>query len=130
MLYTLRKRRGDRQKFMTQYDAVVVGSGPNGLAAAITIAQQGGKVLVVEGKETVGGGMRSAEVTLPGFVHDICSAIQPMALASPLFSKLPLKDYGLEWVDPPAEAAHPLNGGDAVIVRRSVEETAAGLGAD
>ena len=115
---------------MTQYDTVVVGSGPNGLAAAITIAQQDGKVLVVEGKETIGGGMRSAELTLPGFVHDVCSAIHPMTLASPIFSKLPLRGYGLEWIEPPAELAHPLDDGDAVIVRRSVEDTAATLGED
>ena len=115
---------------MTEYDAVVVGSGPNGLAAAITVAQQGGKVLVIEGKATVGGGMRSAELTLPGFVHDVCSAIHPLTAASPFFKTLPLHDYGLEWIAPPAELAHPLDGGEAVIVRRSVAATAETLGAD
>jgi phytoene dehydrogenase-like protein len=115
---------------MPEYDAVVVGSGPNGLAAAIKLAQDGCKVLVIEGKETIGGGMRSAELTLPGFVHDICSAIHPMAAASPFFKTLPLGDYGLEWVAAPAELAHPLDGGEAVITRRSVAETAEGLGKD
>ena len=113
-----------------QYDAVVVGSGPNGLAAAIAVARAGGRVLVIEWRETVGGGLRSAELTLPGFVHDVCSAIHPLAAASPLFSSLPLRDFGLEWIAPSAEAAHPLDGGDAVIVRRSVEETAEMLGRD
>ncbi len=115
---------------MTQYDAVVVGSGPNGLAAAITIAQQGGKVLLIEGKDTIGGGMRSAELTLPGFVHDVCSAIHPLTAMSPFFKTLPLSDYGLHWIEPPAEVAHPLDDGDAVIVRRSITATAAGLGGD
>ena len=115
---------------MAQYDAVVVGSGPNGLAAALTVAQQGGKVLVLEGKETLGGGMRSAALTLPGYVHDVCSAVHPLTAASPYLSTLPLGDYGLEWVHPPAEVAHPLDNSDAVIVRRSVEATAASLGAD
>ncbi len=115
---------------MTQYDAVIVGSGPNGLAAAITVAQSGGKVLVIEGAATVGGGMRSAELTLPGFVHDVCSAIHPLTAVSPFLRTLPLDKFGLEWVTPPAEAAHPLDGGEAVIVRRSVDETAAGLGQD
>ena len=115
---------------MTQYDAVVVGSGPNGLAAAITVAQQGGKVLLIEGKDTLGGGMRSAELTLPGFTHDICSAIHPLTAASPFFKTLPLAQFGLEWVAPPAELAHPLDGGDAIVVHRSVEATAAALGKD
>jgi phytoene dehydrogenase-like protein len=115
---------------MTQYDAVVVGSGPNGLAAAITVAQRGGKVLLIEGKDTLGGGLRSAELTLPGFLHDVCSAIHPLTAASPFFKTLPLSDFGLEWIAPPAEIAHPLDGGEAVIVRRSIEATAACLGVD
>lgn len=115
---------------MAEYDAVVVGSGPNGLAAAITVAQQGGKVLLIEGKDTLGGGMRSAEVTLPGFIHDICSAIHPLTAASPFFKTLPLADYGLEWVDQPAQVAHVLDGGEAVLALRSVEATAATLGRD
>jgi phytoene dehydrogenase-like protein len=115
---------------MAPYDAVVVGAGPNGLAAAIRVAQQGGKVLVIEGRATVGGGVRSAELTLPGYVHDVCSAIHPLTAASPYLATLPLHQYGLEWVEPPAEAAHPLENGEAVIVRRSVDETAAQLGRD
>jgi len=115
---------------MTAYDAVVVGSGPNGLAAAITVARAGKSVLVLEAKETIGGGCRSAELTLPGFVHDVCSAIHPLGLGSPFFKTLPLGDHGLEWVHPPAPVAHPLDDGTAVVIERSVEETAAGLGSD
>lgn len=113
-----------------EFDAVVVGSGPNGLAAAIHLAQHRQSVLVVEAKSTVGGGARSAELTLPGFVHDVCSAIHPLGKASPFFSRLPLEQHGVEWVDPPAPLAHPLDDGSAVIVERSVEETARDLGRD
>jgi phytoene dehydrogenase-like protein len=111
-------------------DAVVVGSGPNGLAAAITLAQAGRSVLVVEAAETVGGGVRSAELTLPGFVHDVCSAIVPLAKVSPCLGGLPLAEHGLELVEPPAPLAHPLDDGSAVMLERSVEETAAALGPD
>ncbi len=111
-------------------DAVVVGSGPNGLAAAITLARAGRSVLVVEGADTVGGGTRSAELTEPGFVHDVCSAIHPLASGSPFFSELPLAEHGLELVHPDALLAHPLDDGTAVMLERSVEATAAGLGAD
>ena len=111
-------------------DAVVVGSGPNGLAAAITLARAGRSVLVVEANDTVGGGVRSAELTLPGFVHDICSAIHPLAKASPCFTELPLAEQGLEFVEPPAPLAHPLDDGTAVVLERSVDETAASLGVD
>jgi phytoene dehydrogenase-like protein len=111
-------------------DAVVVGSGPNGLAAAITLARAGRSVLVVEAAETIGGGVRSAELTLPGFVHDVCSAIHPLAKASPFFRELPLAEHGLELVEPPTPLAHPLDDGTAVMLERSVEETAAGLGPD
>src|ERR671915_2446088 len=111
-------------------DAVVVGSGPNGLAAAITLAREGRSVLVVEAEETIGGGMRSAELTEPGFVHDICSAIHPTAVGSPFFADLPLAEHGLEFVHPPAPLAHPLSDGSAVLLERSVDETAAGLGQD
>lgn len=111
-------------------DAVVVGAGPNGLAAAITLAGAGRSVLVVEAAETIGGGVRSAELTLPGFVHDVCSAIHPLAKASPCFGALPLAEHGMELVEPPAPLAHPLDDGTAVMLERSVGETAAGLGAD
>jgi len=103
---------------------VIVGSGPNGLAAAITLANAGRSVLVCEAKESVGGGMRSAELTLPGFVHDVCSAIHPLAIASPFFRKLPLGQFDLDWIHPPISLAHPLDDGSAVVLTRSVEETA------
>ena len=114
----------------TSYDAIVIGSGPNGLAAAITVAQAGHSVLVREAQRTIGGGTRSAALTLPGFTHDICSAIHPLGVGSPFFKNLPLKDHGLEWIQPPAAAAHPLDDESAVIVERSLDATAAGLGAD
>jgi phytoene dehydrogenase-like protein len=108
----------------------VVGSGPNGLAAAITLARAGGRVLVREAEETIGGGVRSAELTLPGFVHDVCSSIHPFVPGSPFFRALPLGEHGLEIVHPPSALAHPLDDGSAVLVHRSVEETVAGLGED
>jgi phytoene dehydrogenase-like protein len=111
-------------------DAVVVGSGPNGLVAAITLARARRSVLVVEAAATPGGGTRSAELTLPGFVHDVCSTIHALAIASPCFSEMPLADHGLEFVHPPAPLAHPLDDGTAVMLERSVAETAAGLGPD
>ena len=113
-----------------KYDAIVVGSGPNGLAASITIAQAGRSVLLIEQKETIGGGTRTAELTLPGFLHDICSAIHPMGAASPFFRMLDLPKYGLDWVYPPASVAHPLDDGTAVLLERSVEATAENLGVD
>src|SRR6201984_2551654 len=113
-----------------QFDSVVVGSGPNGLAAAITLAEAGQSVLVLEAQPTIGGGMRSAELTLPGFTHDVCAAVVPLALASPFFRTLPLAQYGLAFIQPDAPLAHPLDDGSAVIVERSVQQTAAGLGRD
>jgi phytoene dehydrogenase-like protein len=112
------------------YDAVVVGAGPNGLASAITLAGAGRSVLVLEGKETIGGGTRSAELTLPGFVHDVCSAIHPLGVASPFFRDLPLAGYGLEWVFPPAAVAHPFDDGSAAVLERSVDATGESLGRD
>src|SRR6201999_85961 len=91
------------------YDAIVIGSGPNGLAAAIRLAKAKLSVLVVEANETIGGSARSGEMTLPGFVHDICSAVYPLAVASPFFKTLPLHEHGLRWVHPDVPLAHPLD---------------------
>lgn len=115
---------------MPDYDAVVVGAGPNGLSAAIVLAQAGWSVHVVEQGETVGGAARSAEVTRPGFVHDLGSAIHPLAAASPFFRTLPLDDYGLSWVQPDLPLAHPLDGGRAAVMHRSLDQTSARLGDD
>jgi len=112
------------------YDAIIIGAGPNGLAAAIVLAQEGRSVLVLEGAETVGGGARSAALTLPGFIHDVCSAVHPMALASPFFRGLPLSEHGLEWIQPPTPLAHPFADGRAVVLERSVDQTAGALGND
>jgi phytoene dehydrogenase-like protein len=109
-------------------DAIVVGAGPNGLAAAIAIAQTGRKVVVFESAETIGGGCRSAELTLPGFIHDVCSAVHPFAVASPFFRTLPLAAHSLEWICPPVMLAHPLDDGTAACVYHSLERTVEGLG--
>jgi phytoene dehydrogenase-like protein len=110
--------------------AIVVGSGPNGLAAAITLAQAGLEVRVLEAEETIGGGSRSAQLTLPGFTHDVCSAIHPMAVASPFFNSLPLDRYGLTWIHPSVPLAHPLDDGTAAILHRSLDQTASAFGKD
>lgn len=114
----------------TDFDAVVVGSGPNGLAAAITLQQEGLSVLLLEAKNTIGGGLRTEELTLPGFRHDVCSAIHPMAVASPFFQTLPLQNFGLEYIHPALPAAHPFDDGTTAILARSVEETSKWLGTD
>lgn len=113
-----------------KYDAVIIGSGPNGLAAAIYLAQSGLSVLIVEARDRIGGGTRSAELTLPGFTHDVCSAIHPLTVASPFFKTLPLEKYGLKFINPPASLAHPLDDGTAVLLKQSIAETASNLGAD
>ncbi|QEC40591.1 phytoene desaturase family protein [Pseudobacter ginsenosidimutans] len=114
----------------TDFDAVVVGAGPNGLAAAISLQQAGQRVLLLEGKSTIGGGLRTAELTLPGFHHDICSAIHPLAVSSPFFSRLPLEQFGIEFIYPSIAAAHPFDDGTAAILSPSLEQTAAALGKD
>lgn len=112
------------------YDAVIVGSGPNGLAAAITIAQTGRSVVVYESQATVGGGVRSADLTAPGFTHDVCSSVYPLAMGSPFFRTLPLHEHGLEWIQSPAPLAHPLDDGTAVVLERSVDATCENLDVD
>ncbi|HET9826607.1 MAG TPA: NAD(P)/FAD-dependent oxidoreductase [Chitinophagaceae bacterium] len=112
------------------YDAIVIGSGPNGLAAAITLQQANLRVLLVEAKKTIGGGLRSAKFTLPGFSHDVCSAVHPMAAVSPFFQSVPLNEHGLEFINPPILLAHPLDNGNAVVFRRSMQQTAEALAED
>jgi phytoene dehydrogenase-like protein len=112
------------------YDAIVIGAGPNGLSAAITLAQHGKSVVVYEAKAEIGGAARSAELTLPGFTHDVCSSVYPLGIGSPFFRALPLAQHGLEWIHPPAAVAHPFDDGTAVTLEPSVDATAAKLGAD
>jgi len=111
-------------------DAVIVGAGPNGLSAAIVLARAGLKVVIHEASDEIGGGVRSAALTRPGFVHDICSTVHVMGKASPFWRTLPLAQHGLEWVDPEASLAHPLDDGTCVTVERSIDATAAQLGDD
>jgi phytoene dehydrogenase-like protein len=113
-----------------EFDAVVVGSGPNGLAAAVTLVRAGCSVLVLEANSTLGGGARSLSLTLPGFVHDVGSAVHPLAVASPFFRALPLERFGLKWVTPDIPLAHPLDNGTAACIYRSVDQTAKALGPD
>jgi phytoene dehydrogenase-like protein len=112
------------------YDAIVIGSGPNGLCAAIAIAQAGHSVLLVEARDTLGGGLRSGELTRPGFTHDFCAGVHPLGVLSPFMRTLPLEQHGLTWVHPPLSAAHPLDGGRAVLLERSLRATAERLGPD
>ena len=111
-------------------DVIVIGAGPNGLAAAIELARAGLKVRIYEANQTVGGGARSGELTLPGFTHDLCSAVHPLAAGSPYFSQLPLQKYGLEFIQPPKALAHPFDDGTVAVLDRSIETTAEGLGRD
>ena len=112
------------------FDVVVVGSGPNGLAAGISLLRHGCTVLLLEARDTVGGGMRSSEVTLPGFVHDTCSAIHPLAVTSPFFKGLNLTSHGLEWIYPTVALAHPFEDGTAALLYRSIDDTGKTLGVD
>lgn len=121
---------GAARRFDTTYDAVIVGSGPNGLAAALTMAQAGLRVLVVEARATLGGGTRTAELTLPDFRHDICSAVHPLGVASPFLRSLPLAEHGVQWITPPISAVHPLDDEPAAAIYRSFEETIAQLEGD
>ncbi len=112
------------------YDAVVIGSGPNGLSAAITLIHRFKSVVIIEGKSTIGGGLRSAQLTLPGFVHDICSTVHPLAISSPFFDKLPLEKYGIEWIQPDILVAHPFYDGTCLFLHRSIEYTCEAMGED
>jgi phytoene dehydrogenase-like protein len=112
------------------YNAAVVGSGPNGLAAAITLAQSGLSTVVVEAEQVAGGGIRTAELTLPGFLHDVCAAVHPLAASSPFLSRLRLRPHGLEWIYPPTPLAHPFDDGTAVALNRSIYETSEAMGVD
>ena len=119
----------DFQRMNDSYDAMIIGSGPNGLTAAIRLAQAGLAVLVIEGREEIGGGARTAELTLPGYYQDVCSAIHPLGLASPFLGRLPLAEHGLRWVQPAAPLAQVMDDG-VVVVEKDLEATADGLGPD
>lgn len=113
-----------------EFDAVIVGSGPNGLAAAVALAREGASVVVLEASDSIGGGTRTAELTRPGFLHDVCSGAHPMGILSPFFRELPLEQHGLDWLLPPASVAHPLDGAPAAVLWRSLDRTCNGLGRD
>ena len=113
-----------------EYDAVIVGSGPNGLSAGILLAQQGLKVKIIEAESTFGGGTRTKELTEPGFLHDVCSAVHPTAIGAPFFRTLPLSKHGLEWIHPKYSVAHPFDDEDAIISSNSLEDTLQSFGKD
>jgi phytoene dehydrogenase-like protein len=115
-------------RLSTGRNAVVVGAGPNGLAAAVELARAGWQVTVYEAHEAVGGGTRTAALTLPGFAHDVCAAVHPMAVAAPYLRSLPLEQYGLTYVHPEACLAHPLDDGSVALLYRSVDATAGDVG--
>src|SRR5581483_8312239 len=115
---------------MAPYDAVVVGAGPNGLTAAIVLARAGLSVAVVEGASVIGGGTRTEELTRPGFLHDVCSAVHPLGVGSPIFSALPLEAYGLEWIEPPFALVHPFDDRPPAIFQRDLDATAKEFGGD
>ena len=112
------------------YDAIVIGAGPNGLSAAIQLARQGLSVCVFEANQQIGGGARNEQLTLPNFIHDVCSAVHPMGFISPFFKTLPLQDYGLEWIEPPLALAHPFDNEPAAFLSKSIQQTAENLGQD
>jgi phytoene dehydrogenase-like protein len=111
-------------------DAIVVGSGPNGLVAGIELIKAGQRVCVYEASDHIGGGARSAELTTPGFLHDICSAVHPLAVSSPVFQQLPLAHHGLQFIEPPAAVAHPFDDGTAILLQRSIAETSSRMASD
>lgn len=121
---------GSRPTLVSTYDVVVVGSGPNGLAAAVTLAREGLSVLVIEAHDTPGGGARTEALTLPGFLHDVCSSVHPLGVASPFFQTLDLESVGVDWVQSPAALAHVLGEDSVVTLERSIDDTASQLGAD
>lgn len=120
----------DLKSLRNRYDAVIVGAGPNGLSAAIELGKMMESVLLLEGGETIGGGLRTAELTLPGFLHDVCSAVQPLALASPFFRSLGLENHGVTFIQPEIPLAHPFEDGSALYLHRSLDLTAEALGSD
>ena len=130
LLLYLQRSRTQNAGVINQYDAVVVGSGPNGLAAAIEVARRGGRVVTYEAAAEIGGGTRTQELTAPGFLHDVCAAVHPLGVASPFFRSLPLDDHGLEWLHFDIPLSHPLPGDSAAVLHHSLIETAVDLGTD